>query len=52
MKYTDKEYVKALEELKDLIDDIQTADQIVYKSPLDDALSDAGNAILDELDKR
>jgi hypothetical protein len=52
MRYSNKEYKDALLELKDLIDDIQTADQMVFQSDLDNALSEAGNQILDELSSK
>lgn len=45
MKYTDKQYKQALEDIQEAISDLQTSDQIVYMGPLDKALSELDNHI-------
>ena len=52
MKYTDQEYLQALEDLKDRIDELQSSEQIEYNGLLDKALSELDGRVLDEIEKR
>jgi len=49
MKYTDEEYLEALNSLYELVSDLQSADQNVYHSELDLALDELSGRVYDEI---
>lgn len=51
MNYTDKEYLEALKQLQEDISDIQSAEQTIYLSDFDKALSEVDSVIQDEIQK-